>query len=290
VIAAAGDIACDPASVNFKGGLGTTANCRQMATSNLLVNANLAAVLLLGDNQYFCGSLPAFQQSYDPSWGRVKSITRPAVGNHEYVTQGDGSNPTTGCDSTNAGAKGYYAYFGSQAGTSGKGYYSYDIGDWHLIALNAECSFISGGCGTSSEEGKWLANDLATHSNKCTLAYWHEPLFSSGGRATSSVLTFWNQLYPKGVDVVLNGHDHIYERFAPQTPTGSADANGIREFIVGTGGNNHTSIASVAANSQVRNASTYGVLKLTLHPTSYDWTFTPEAGAAFTDSGSGACH
>jgi len=291
VIAAAGDIACDPLNPNFKAGAGTSSNCKQKATSDLLAGAGLAAVLPLGDNQYWCGSLAAFQKSYDLSWGRLKSITRPAVGNHEYVTSGSSSSsPTTGCDSSNTNAVGYFKYFGSAgAGVNGKGYYSYDIGRWHLIALNAECG-PAGGCGTTSAQGKWLAADLAAHKNTCTLAYWHEPLFSSGGRASSKVLPFWQLLQPAGVDVVLNGHDHIYERFAPQTSSGAAAANGIREFIVGTGGANHTGLTTTARNSVVRNASTYGVLKLTLHPTSYDWKFVPISGGAFGDSGTGTCH
>jgi hypothetical protein len=292
VIAAAGDIACDPAAQNFKGGQGSGSSCRQKATSDLLVAAKPAAVLLLGDNQYWCGSLQAFQGSYDASWGRLKSITRPAVGNHEYVTSGSSASFTpTGCNSSNAGAAGYFKYFGSAAaGVNGQGYYSYDVGAWHLIALNAECGFVTGACSASGAQGKWLANDLATHKNRCTLAYWHEPLFSSGGRATSKVLPFWQLLAAAGVDVVLNGHDHIYERFAPQTPGGAANPDGIREFIAGTGGSGHTGIGTAARNSVVRNSSTYGILKLTLHPASYDWSFVPISGGGFTDSGTGTCH
>jgi fibronectin type III domain protein/calcineurin-like phosphoesterase family protein len=284
VIAAAGDIACDPTNPNFNGGAGTSANCRQLYTSNLLTNAGLAAVLPLGDTQYECGGLPAFQQSYDQSWGRLKSITRPVVGNHEYLTSGG-----TGCDSTNAGAHGYYTYFGQSAGDAGHGWYSYDLGSWHLIALNSNCGDV-GGCGASSPQGQWLASDLASHPNDCTLAYWHIPLFSSGGRAAQNSLPLWQMLYAAGADVILNGHDHVYERFAPQDPTGQRDeARGLREFIVGTGGSNHTTFGTIVPNSEVQNASTFGVLKLTLHPTSYEWQFVPEAGGSFTDSGTGAC-
>ena len=285
LIAAAGDIACDPANADFHGGAGTASACRQRYVSDLLVGAGLSAVLPLGDNQYECGSLSAFQQSYDPSWGRVRSITHPAVGNHEYLTSGG-----TGCDPSNAGAAGYFNYFGSAAGNPGQGYYSYDIGAWHIIALNSNCT-DAGGCAPGTPQGNWLANDLATHSNVCTLAYWHIPLFSSGGRAAQNSLTFWQQLYAAGADVVLNGHDHIYERFAPQNASGQADAHGLRAFIVGTGGANHTSIASVAANSVVRDTTTFGVLELTLHPQSYDWQFVPDPGSgSFTDSGTAACN
>ena len=285
VIATAGDIACDPSNSNFNGGNGATNSCRQKYTSDLLVGANLAAVLDLGDNQYYCGGYQAFLQSYDPSWGRVKSITYPAVGNHEYLTSGG-----TDCNPANAGAAGYFNYFGAAAGQPGHGYYSYDIGTWHLIALNSNCG-DAGGCGATSPQGIWLANDLKTHANFCTLAYWHIPLFSSGGRANNNSKTFWQLLYDNNADLILSAHDHTYERFAPQTPSGTLDTSrGIREFIVGSGGANHTSFVTIAANSEVRNASTFGVLEITLHPTSYDWQFVPEAGQTFTDSGTTACH
>ena len=188
------------------------------------------------------------------------------------------------------GAAGYFNYFGSAAGQPGQGYYSFDIGTWHIIALNSNCG-DAGGCSATSPQGVWLANDLKTHTNFCTLAFWHIPLFSSGGRANNNSKAFWQLLYDNNADLILSAHDHIYERFAPQTPSGTLDTTrGIREFIVGTGGANHTSIVSVAANSEVRNADTFGVLELTLHPTSYDWQFVPEAGKTFTDSGSTACH
>ena len=288
VIATAGDISCDPANKNWNSGNGTSNACRQLATSNLIVNGNFAAVLPLGDNQYECGSLWAYQNSYDLSWGRFKSITRPSPGNHDYLTHGGAD-----CTTANKGAAGYYNYFGTLAGTvaPGKGYYSYDVGTWHLISLNSNCS-DAGGCGPTTPQGKWLAADLAAHANQCIIAYWHIPLFSSGGRASSNSQSFWNALYAAHADVILNGHDHIYERFAPQSPSGQADpTTGIREFIAGTGGNNHTSIANVAANSVVRDTTTFGVLELTLHPGSYDWQFVPDAGSgSFTDSGSSTCH
>jgi calcineurin-like phosphoesterase family protein len=284
VIAAAGDIACDPANGNFNAGYGTSANCRQKYTSDLLLNSGLSGVLLLGDNQYDCGGYKAFLQSYDLSWGRVKGITHPAVGNHEYTTSG------TDCDPHDQAA-GYYQYFGNAAGQLGQGYYSYDIGTWHIIALNSNCT-DAGGCSSSTPQGQWLTNDLKTHSNQCVLAYWHIPLFSSGGRASSNSQSFWNTLYAYGADVILNGHDHIYERFAPQNATGSEDnSRGVREFIVGTGGANHTSLAKVAANSQIHDTTTYGVLRLTLHAASYDWWFARDtASGTFADSGSASCH
>ena len=285
VIAAAGDIACDPAADGFNDGEGNPTSCRQKYTSDLLVDADLAAVLPLGDVQYECGGYQSFLQSYGPSWGRVKSISHPVVGNHEYLTSGG-----TDCTSDNANATGYFRYFGSAAGDPSQGYYSYDIGAWHLIALNSNCQ-DAGGCNYASAQAKWLRVDLATHRNLCTLAYWHIPLFSSGGRTAVNTQVMWEILYNNGVDVILNGHDHIYERFAPQTPDGKLDTvRGIRQFVVGTGGSNFTEVETIAANSEVRNNDTYGVLKLTLHPDSYDWQFVPEAGKTFTDSGTTKCY
>jgi acid phosphatase type 7 len=285
VIAAAGDIACDPTSSSFNAGNGTSSACRQKYTSDLLINMNPAAVLALGDNQYYCGGYDAFMQSYNLSWGKVKAITHPVVGNHEYLTSGG-----TGCTPANGGAAGHFSYFGAAAGNPGQGYYSYDIGAWHLIALNSNCG-DAGGCSSSSPQGQWLEADLAAHSNMCVLAYWHIPLFSSGGRAASNTQSFWQSLYNHNADLILAGHDHIYERFAPQSPSGTLDTvRGIRQLTVGSGGANHTTLASLAANSEVHNVDTFGVLKLTLHPTSYDWQFVPEAGKTFTDSGTTSCH
>jgi hypothetical protein len=290
VIAAAGDIACDPAMPQFHDGRGTGWACAQRAVSDLLAGAGLAAVLPLGDNAYYCGSLEAFERSYDPSWGRLRAITRPVPGNHEYLTHGSSTYPTTGCDSGNAGARGYFDYFGPAAGDRDRGYYSYDVGSWHLIALNSQCS-AAGGCSSRTPQGRWLAEDLARNRHRCTLAYWHVPLFSSGGRAEAAYRTFWEQLHAAGADVVLNGHDHIYERFAPQTPGGERDnETGIREFVVGTGGANHTPLARNFPNSEARNDRTYGVLLLTLREGGYGWRFAPVAGGSFRDEGSDSCH
>ena len=285
VIAAAGDIACDPTNGNFNSGNGSSSSCRQRYTADLLVTGGYAANLALGDNQYYCGGYPAFLQSYDLSWGRVKALTHPAVGNHEFLVSGG-----TGCDPGNTGAAGYFTYFGAAAGQKGKGYYSFDIGAWHLVALNSNCS-EAGGCGKGSPQHTWLMTDLAAHPTACTLAYWHIPLYSSGGRASPNMRAIWQLLYDNDADLVLEGHDHTYERFGPQNAAGDLDtAHGLRSFIVGTGGANHTTITTVAANSEVRNASTFGVLSLTLHAASYDWRFIPEAGKTFTDSGTTACH
>jgi hypothetical protein len=286
VIAAAGDIACDPASSTFHGGDGTSLSCHDKYTSNLILNApSIAAVLPLGDNQYYCGGYAAFQASYDLSWGRLKSITHPSVGNHEYLGSGG-----TGCDATNTGAAGYFKYFGAAAGDPDKGYYSYDIGAWHLIALNSQC-VPAGGCERTSPQGQWLRSDLAAHRNQCLLAYWHIPLFSSGGGANTNSRPFWDALYAAKADVILTAHDHLYERFAPQSPPGAPDpVNGIREFVAGTGGANHTLAAARAAHSEILNTDTFGILELTLDPGSYTWQFVPEAGGSFTDTGSQSCH
>jgi hypothetical protein len=289
VIAAAGDIACDPNDSNYNGGVGTPGNCQQMATSTLLLNGDLAGVLTLGDDQYYCGSLADFESVYDPSWGRVKTLTYPIPGNHEYIS----SNPDPfGRSDCSAGALGYFNYFGSSAGSPDQGYYSYNIGSWHIIALNTNdaCSIIS--CATGSPQEQWLENDLANNPAKCVLAYWHEPRFSSQSFAAGpSSAAFWSDLYAAGAEVVLNGHAHVYERFAPQTPSGAPDpTNGIREFVVGTGGEDLSGFDSIAANSEVRDNTTFGILELTLHPGSYDWRFVPAAGGSFTDSGTASCH
>jgi hypothetical protein len=289
VIAAAGDIACDPDSSNFNGGLGQSSACRQKYTADLMLGmSNLQAVLALGDNQYYCGGYSAFTQSYDLSWGKLKSITHPVVGNHEYLTSGG-----TGCDQSNLGGAGYFKYFGAAAGDPTQGYYAFNIGSWRLYALNSNCS-AAGGCSATSPQGQWLAADLAANPRTCVLAYWHIPLWSSGGRAAANTKALTQILYNAGADVVLTGHDHTYERFAPQDPNSNPDpTNGIRAWVVGTGGANHTSLSALAPNSQVFNSNTFGVLKLTLHADSYDWQFIPATftgNGTFTDSGTASCH
>jgi len=300
VIAAAGDIACDPAHPFFNGGAGTSTYCHQQYTSDLLVDAQglptVDAVLPVGDIQYECASPSAFAQSYDPTWGRpaLKALTFPAAGNHDYNTSGG-----TDCDATGQGL-GYFGYFGAAAGDPTKGYYSYDIGAWHLIALNTNINCAAIACGPGSAQEQWLKADLAAHPAACTLAYFHHSLFSSK-TPVGAPRAFWQDLHDAGADVVLSAHVHHYERFAPQTPAGVADpATGIRQFVVGMGGRNLEASLQVgggpAANSEVR-AKAFGVLKLTLHPTGYDWQFVPDAPpnppflpTTFTDSGSGGCH
>jgi acid phosphatase type 7 len=273
-IAAAGDIACDPESPAFNGGDGHGLECRQRATSDLLL-ARYVGVLALGDLQYPDGSFPRFLDSYDRTWGRVKAITAPIPGNHEYRTDG---------------ATGYYRYFGVAARDPGEGYYSFDLGGWHVIALNSNCSAV-GGCGAGSPQEQWLRADLAASPATCTLAYSHHPRFSSGHHGSNSRYdAVWQALYDANADVVLSGHDHDYERFAPQNASGVRDpARGIRQFVVGTGGRNLRRFARVEPNSEVRDASSLGVLELTLGGAEYSWRFRPAVGS-FEDSGFAGCH
>jgi hypothetical protein len=260
-------------------GAGDIASCLSSgdeATANLL-DSIAGTVYTLGDNAYDSGTADEFDNCYNPSWGRYKARTKPSVGNHEYTTRG---------------ASGYFGYFGAAAGDPSQGYYSYDLGAWHIVALNSMCENV-GGCGATSPMVTWLKGDLADNPSSCTLAYWHHPVFSSGSEHGNDpkMIPSWDALYAAGADVVLSGHDHDYERFAPQTSSGVDDpARGIREFVVGTGGKSHYTFGTIRANSEVRNSNTYGVLKLTLHPSSYDWQFVPEAGKSFSDSGTGSCH
>jgi peptidoglycan/xylan/chitin deacetylase (PgdA/CDA1 family) len=284
VIGAAGDIACDPASPAFNNGYGTATDCKAMSTAPLLTGVD--AVLPLGDDQYNCGGLSAFQQSYDQSWGPKLAITHPVPGDKDYATSGG-----TDCPST-PGA-GYYQYFGSRAGDPAKGYYSYNLGSWHIIALNTgPCGGNPGFCAAGSAQDQWLQNDLANNSANCTLAYYQNPRFTStpgGGDATYQQI--WQDLYNGGADVVLNGDSHWYERFAPMNTAGAVDnTNGVREFIVGTGGAPLDTPATELPASQVLNNTTHGIIKLTLHNGSYDWQFINDGESSFTDSGSSPCH
>jgi hypothetical protein len=281
VVAAAGDIACAPP------GTRTASKCHQAATADLLAGAD--AVLPIGDEQYNCGQLSAFNQVYDASWGQYKSVSNPAVGDNEYAGNG--------CSTP--GASGYFTYFGDRASPrepgctiNCQGYYSYDVGSWHVVALNSECTQPGvGGCSASSPQTQWLKADLAAHPNTCTLAYFHRPYFSDKGGTVAKVKQLFTALYNGGADVLLVGHQHIYERFRPQSPSGAAATNGVRQFIVGTGGRSQTTPASPPpAGSEKQNSGTFGVLKLTLHPTSYDFQFAPEAGKTFSDTGTQACH
>lgn len=290
VVAAAGDIACDTAYPNFNDGAGTAKGCHEKATSDVVAAMAPDAVLALGDIQYVRGDPADYAASYDPTWGRFKAITHPTIGNHEG---GEGGSNAS-----------YFAYFGSHAGDPGRGYYSFDLGAWHLVSLNSNCGEYGfngshDGCAAGSAQDRWLRDDLAAHPGLCTLAYFHVPRFASGtdhhsSAATDTTLTtLWDDLYAAGVDVVLGGHAHSYERFAPLRPDGTLDPDrGVREFVVGTGGDNHGGMGKPVRGSEVRNNDSFGVLRLTLRSSSYDWAFVHDGtpGATNADAGSASCH
>src|SRR5213594_263666 len=257
-------------------GAGNIAKCNNTnddATAALL-DGIPGTVFALGDAAYDSGTLTQYNTCYGPSWGRHKARTQPAVGDRDYKT---------------ANASGYFNYFGAAAGDPTKGYYSYDLGAWHIVVLNSNSSKVS--TAADSPQVQWLRADLAAHPARCTLAYWHHPLFDSKDAPYTTVRPLWDVLYGAGVDVVVNAHYAFYERFAPQTPAGVADpVQGIREFVVGTGGAEHVNPDHLRANSQARNGTTWGVLKLTLDSASYAWEFVPIAGQTFRDSGTASCH
>lgn len=279
VIAAAGDIACDPVSTSPDGPYFGIPNgpdpthCQMGSTADLITSdPNIDRVLPLGDDQYMNGTLTKFMGSYDKTWGAFKAITSPAPGNHEWAT---------------GNVSGYSTYFGLGTTT----WYSFNLGDWHIVSLDSNCSRI-GGCTASSPEGQFLQGDLGADAHLCQLLYWHHPHFSSTHKSGPTG-AFWNIAYQHGVDVILNGHIHSYERFAPQTPKGTADPiKGIREFVVGTGGEDlgQEGLLYPKATSQVFNNTSFGVLKMTLQPSGYSWMFDSAGGSSFTDSGTDACH
>lgn len=255
-------------------GAGDIARCTAQndeATAALLDDIP-GTVFALGDNAYENGTATEFADCYHPSWGRHKSRTKPVAGNHEYNT---------------SGATGYFDYFGDAAGPRGKGYYSFDLGGWHIIVLNSNIART-----VTSEQLDWLRADLGTNTAQCTMALWHHPRFSSGINGNDpSQQSFWDVLYVFNADVVLAGHDHHYERFAPQTPTGVADPErGIRQFVVGTGGTGLRDLSTIRANSEFRENTTWGVIKFDLLPTGYSWSYITTRNGTVLDSGSGTCH
>lgn len=275
IIVAAGDIAC--------GALTSGKLCVHAQTAALASQSNPTAVLVLGDNQYENGSYAEYTTYYAPTWGALKSITYPVIGNHEYHT---------------SGASGYFDYFngvGTQtgrAGTRGQGYYSTNIGTWHVVVLNDNCASVTGGCAAGSPQEQWLRADLAANPAACTLAALHIPRFSSGKHGSKIASTaLWKALYDFGADVVLVGHDHNYERFAPQTHQGQRDdAFGIREFVVGTGGEELETKGVTAPNSELFDNTSMGVLRMTLSPNGYGWRFLAIPGHTQADTGSAQCH
>lgn len=232
-------------------------------------------VFTLGDNVSYNGAPEEFQTCFEESWGRHKARIRPVIGNHEYNTEG---------------ASGYFGYFGASAGDPAQGYYSYDLGAWHVVVLNSELDTA-----LDAPQTQWLREDLAAHPTLCTVAMVHRPLFSSGPHGHDGtgekMRLLWQVLYENNVELVLSGHDHNYERFAPQNPQGELDpARGIRQFVVGTGGAVPVPLGDNQPHSERRMVGPYGVLKLTLHESSYDWDFVSIAPLLFGDRGTGECH
>jgi hypothetical protein len=247
-----------------------------MATAALIDAYPTATVFADGDMPHSNGTDADYAKAYDPVWGRFRTRTIPVPGNHDYQSL--------------KGA-GYFNYFGPAAGDQTKGYYSLDLGAWHIVVLNSNCWTVS--CSAGSGQETWLKNDLATHTQACTLAFWHEPLYTSSTVVgpNTNVQPLFQDLYNANVDLVVNGHAHNYERFAPQDANGKLDTTkGIIEIVTGTGGTSHFPFGTIAANSLVRNSDTFGLLRLTLHPSSFDWQFIPVAGKTFTDSGTQVCH
>jgi hypothetical protein len=259
-------------------GAGDIADCASNGdegTAKLLDHLD-GTVFTLGDNAYESGSPREFRDCYAPGWGRQLDRTKPVPGNHEYET---------------AGAAGYFGYFGAAAGDPATGWYAYDLGAWRVYVLNSNCARI-GGCDIGSPQERWLRRDLAANPRACVVAMWHHPRFSSGLHGSDPITAdLWSDLDDAGAELILNGHDHDYERFAAQTPLARADpARGIVEIVVGTGGRSHYPFAKIRANSLVRDDTTYGVLRLVLSDGAWSFEFVPVPGGGFSDSGSGTCH
>jgi 3',5'-cyclic AMP phosphodiesterase CpdA len=264
-----------PAMVVAAGDIASCTEAGDEATARL-VEELPGTVLTLGDTVYDHGSPREFEQCYQPTWGRFRDRTRPAPGNHDYETEG---------------AAGYFAYFGSRAGRPGEGWHSFDLGQWHVVALNSNCEEIDG-CGPGSAQERWLRADLRASRARCTLAYWHHPRFSSGARhgGDRRVAGLWEALAEAGAELVLSGHDHLYERFAPLGPDGRPQpGRGMRQFVVGTGGRSRYQFGEPLPGSEARDNSTFGVLQVVLHPDGYEWRFVPVPGGSFRDAGSDRC-
>ena len=292
-LVAVGDVACDPDVPGFNGGAGSAAGCRQRAVAAALRGAHPDVFAALGDLQYYDGSLSKFQRSYDPAFGDLKSITRPIPGNHEYKTPG---------------GAGYYAYFGAAAHRETRGIYSFDVAGWHILALNSTACTASSPCGPGSWVSRWIATDIAQHPSQCLAAMWHHPIFSAGVHGNyAPMVPVWNQLNSYGTDLVLNGHDHLYQRFKPMSDASVSDsgvvratpvADGITQFVIGTGGEDNykstniaepTVAASLAAVGTNPNPGVFGAVKFDLGPDGYSFSFVNAEGSTYSDSGSGTC-
>jgi hypothetical protein len=270
VLAAAGDIACDPGAPTYNNGLGTTNSCRQRYTAELIARLDPDAVLVLGDDQYDDGRYAKYLRSYDSTWGRFKRISHP--------TPGDGFS-----------MGGYYRYWGRRARPSGVPWYSFRVGAWHVISLNSNC--VMGGCDWDSPQVEWLRHDLQAHQAGCQLAFWHEPRFSSTESAgTVKMESIWRVLSDFGVELVLSGDAHNYERFRGLDASGHPRPGGVRQFIVGTGGKSLSPFTRRSRGRERGSSETFGVLELTLHPQSYGWRFVPVLERFFGDAGAASCH
>jgi hypothetical protein len=281
---AAGDISCDPEYGKYHGGEGTPTECAQKRTSDLFVERDPDLVLALGDTQYENGRLQAFREAWAPTWGRAGDKMRPILGNHEYAIRG---------------AAGYFDYFNGvgrangPAGRRGQGWYSFDVGSWHVVALNSNCFIV--GCKPGTPQERFLRRDLARNRTRCTLAMWHHPIWTSGDQQRFraqrlSTTPLYEVLHEHGVDVLLTGHDHNYERFAPLDPQARPDPRGVREFVVGTGGESLLPLRVTHRGSEVRDNKSFGLIEMTLREGAYDWRFVPVAGGRFTDAGTDSCH
>ncbi len=277
IVAAAGDIACDPSDSGFDGS--DPDQCQSRATADLLARAD--AVIPLGDLQYPDGALGSYEQGYDPTWGKFADESYPAPGNHDYHV---------------GGAEGYFDYWTSKdrpTGPGRSGYYSWDLGAWHLISLNSNCDFVP--CDEGSPQNDFLEQDLAKTTQPCVLAYWHHPLFNSGqehgSSAPSGAKAFWEDLSSAGADIVLNGHEHNYQRYGKQDASGQEMSNGIREFVVGTGGKSHYGLLQEKdPNYETGNATDFGVLLLHLGDDAYSWEFVSVSGAVLDAGGPVSCN
>jgi calcineurin-like phosphoesterase family protein len=288
-IGAVGDMACDTSDRAYNGGAGTSSACGERSTSAAMqANSSLTLILGLGDYQYDCGAPADWTASYDPTWGRLDYLMDPAAGNHEYITGRDAFGAQ--CPTSNATAQGYFNHFGAAAHQGTGGHYSFNVGSWHVIALNGNCGHTGvGGCGATSPQTVWLKHDLAANSSACTLAYWHQPLFTGIGTGKNPAYqAWWNALYADHADVVLNGHIHNYQRFGPKNPSGAADARGITEYVVGTGGESQVSVKAAARPQPVVWKRAFGYLQMTLQPGGWTAKFI-SAARTVLDSSSGTC-
>ncbi len=291
VVVAVGDMACDASDLGWNGGAGTMTRCGGAATSaRVLSDTTVDAILGLGDYQYECGDPSDYAVSYNPTWGKLDALVDPTAGNHEYQTGTDAFGAA--CPSDNTTAQNYFAHFGAAAHPETNGHFSFNLGAWHLIGLNANCGKTGvGGCGATSAQTKWLQADLAATTQPCVAAFWHQPLWTGAGTGKAATYTpWWNALSAAHADIVFNGHVHNYQRFGALNAVGALDPiNGITEYIVGTGGESLQSLSTAALPQPLAYRKTFGYLRITLHPAGWDAQFVDSAGNIL-DTSAGLCH